>query len=648
MSREYKKRNKEYWESRSNPPKQGITLFKGETAYASSVGGSDVTPQRVNRNFSNKTSVSNRFKFLDSGILPYVSGDENGNINCSEAIELSQKAWANIPIVRNTIETQVEFSNTKIKLRAKNKKLKAFFQEWLKIIDVESLADVFYREIFRSGNVFLYKIRGNVNEEVDDYLRAESYKVSLKNRKIPIKYQLLNPTYISALGDYAGNYSYSKILTAPEIRRLRNSRDAKSKLILKDLGLSEDKNSFSVSSRYLMPLDGERLIPILYQKQDYEPFSIPPLWPILDDIELKLIFKYADKITAQTVEQIILKVTAGAEPDKGGVDPNVMKTLEGIFAEDKVRRTLVADYTTKAEFIIPDLNKVLGSSKYEAVNRDIREGLQSLVSSGQEKFSNQMAQIKVFLQRLKGARRKFKSFLESEMKMIAKDLGLQGAPEIVFEEIDLKDEVQMLRAYNRLIELGVLTGQDALEVYKDGILPSKEENLESQREYLKHRKEGLFLPQMQSVNDRSGNDAKNQKTHTLTEGRPDGTGHEKDNKDPERVMASNEDEEKPISAKALAEVTNRYFELVEASKALAKKKYKRKKLNKDQISVCESLVANIVSTNPYDKWEEQLHSFYEKGDLNIDNEVSNAITKTEIDLEILNRDAALVYHSKCI
>ena len=53
--------------------------------------------------------------------------------------------------------------------------------------------------------------------------------------------------------------------------------------------------------------------------------------------------------------------------------------MQSLFANESIGRVLVSDYTTKAEFIIPDLNRVLGPEKYQIVDQDIKEALQNVV-----------------------------------------------------------------------------------------------------------------------------------------------------------------------------------------------------------------------------------------------------------------------------
>ncbi len=62
------------------------------------------TSTRINR--SSVTTPLNKFSQIRAGLLPYeISSD---GINVREAIELCQKAYANVPIFRNTIDMMSE------------------------------------------------------------------------------------------------------------------------------------------------------------------------------------------------------------------------------------------------------------------------------------------------------------------------------------------------------------------------------------------------------------------------------------------------------------------------------------------------------------------------------------------------------------
>ena len=123
-----------------------------------------------------------------------------------------------------------------------------------------------------------------------------------------------------------------------------------------------------LSTPFYYKLDNAKLSYVFYKKQDYEPFAIPFGFPVLDDINAKLELKKMDQSITRTVENVILLITMGADPEKGGVNPNNMAAMQNLFKNESVGRVLVSDYTTKAEFVIPELNLVLGPEKYQILN----------------------------------------------------------------------------------------------------------------------------------------------------------------------------------------------------------------------------------------------------------------------------------------
>ena len=98
---------------------------------------------------------------------------------------------------------------------------------------------------------------------------------------------------------------------------------------------------------------------------------------------------------ARTMQQAILLVTMGTEPEKGGVNQKNLAAMQELFQNESVGRVLIADYTTDAKFVIPNIGNLLGPEKYEIVDRDIQIGLQNILV-GDEKFANQAIKTEVF------------------------------------------------------------------------------------------------------------------------------------------------------------------------------------------------------------------------------------------------------------
>ena len=90
-------------------------------------------------------------------------------------------------------------------------------------------------------------------------------------------------------------------------------------------------------------LDPKKLSYSFYKKQDYEPFAIPFGFPVLEDINAKLELKKMDQAITRTVENVILLITMGTEPDKGGINAHNLSAMQTLFRNESVGRVLVSD-----------------------------------------------------------------------------------------------------------------------------------------------------------------------------------------------------------------------------------------------------------------------------------------------------------------
>jgi len=142
---------------------------------------------------------------------------------------------------------------------------------------------------------------------------------------------------------------------------------------------------------------------------------------------------------------------------------------------------------------LPDLKKVLGPEKYTILNQDIREGLQNIIV-GEEKYGNTQAKINVFLDKLREARNSFLEFLQAEIKRVSKVMGFRQTPVAMFTDISLQDNTELMRVANRLAELGILTPQELMRVFKRGEFPDDDEIGLEQEQYLKDRKDSKWMP----------------------------------------------------------------------------------------------------------------------------------------------------------
>jgi len=587
------------------------------------------------RNVSGTIERTDRFTNIDKGLIPFKYSNYVKNLSTldvKDAVVLCQKAYYNVAIFRNTIDLMTEFSSSPIYLTGGSQKSKEFFEAYFKKINLASFQDQFFREYYRSGNVFIYRFDTALSSE--QVLRVtQTFGSKLKSLaedgsiKLPARYTVINPADVYAGGtvNYASNIYY-KLLSDYELERLRSPKTDED-LEVYD-GLPEDvkeKIANKGNSYILVPLEKNKMVAVFYKKQDYEPLSVPMGFPVLDDINWKLEMKKMDMAITRTMQQAILLVTLGTEPDKGGINPKNLQAMQALFENQSVGRVLIADYTTKAQFVIPEIGNLIGPEKYEVVDRDIQIGLNNILI-GNEKFANQSIKVQVFVERLKQAREVFlNEFLIPEIRRMSKNLGFKNFPTPVFEEMNLKDDVQYSRIYNRLVELGILTPSEGLQAIESGRLPTEQESETSQRKFRDLKQEGLYQPII-------GGGAQ--------AGRPQGTGTPQSTKNVKPIGSNATFSVIKIKDNILASQT-----LEEEVKSSLRKKLGVKKLSAQQKDSAEKITEIIIANEQPDKWVEVIGNY-------IDNPIDKNVPQvTEIqDIasthQITNYLASLLYHSK--
>jgi hypothetical protein len=295
----------------------------------------------------------------------------------------------------------------------------------------------------------------------------------------------------------------------------------------------------------------------------------------------------------RTVENVILMITMGAEPDKGGINPNNVRAMQKLFQNESVGRVLVSDYTTKADFVIPDINKVVGPSKYEVINQDIKEGLQNIILND-DKYNGAQIKARVFLDRLKEAREAFiQDFLQPEIRRISKDLGFRQYPTVKFKDIDLRDEVQLMRVSTRLMELGILTAEQGMTLFHTGRFPKPDELEQAQEKFVGQRERGYFNPIVGGapmIDEEEMNKPKVQPTNGMP-GRPEGS-------------------EDQFSR---ANIQGTIYE-IENLRSLAfdnlrdKLKVDKKGFSKEQEKMVDKLCESVVCSTEKENWSDQIIS----------------------------------------
>jgi hypothetical protein len=650
MSKRGYNKKSAYWDKFEQEAQSSITknhqidcepALMGEPFYVSTASTKAMsvsrgsTLSRINR--SAIAPTIDRFSSIRGGSLPYNYAMDGVHIR--EAIELCQKAYATVSVFRNAVDIMAEFANTDIFLEGGTKKSRDFFYEWFKKINLNNLKDQYFREYYRSGNIFLYRIDGKF--EIADFMQLLTNLETNgeTNNSIPLRYILLNPfDVVAKRSSTFATGVYEKVLSEYELARLQNPSTDADRQILKgfppDVQKQIKKGAYTTDGLKI-ELDSQKLSFSFYKKQDYEPFAIPFGYPVLEDINAKIELKKMDQAITRTIENVILLITMGAEPDKGGINERNLTAMQNLFRNESVGRVLVSDYTTKAEFVIPDLNRVLGPEKYKVLNEDIKQGLQNIVM-GEEKFSSTQVKAQIFIDRLKESRTAFvNDFLQGEIKRVAKNLGFRSYPQAVFKDIDMRDEIQLMRVSTRLMELGILTPQQGVEMFHTGRFPDPEDIAPAQEEFVSQRAKGYYNPIVGGVPVISAPESDSPAINKTTKspGRPEGT---------TGIPLTNA----AYSRKSIESTIGSLEKLRASAKEAMKQKMGIKRFNKNHEGMIDQMCEAVACSTDLKNWNEKIvscvNNVEEIANLHVLDEVLNIATEYELD----TYSASVLYHSK--
>ena len=650
MPRKYTKRS-EYWEKfkTTEEPLENLINSQAEEFAPELIGDSVYESVQANRlseptqrttKRNNRITINptkNRFQNIKDGLLPFEYSKDS--VSVKEAIELCQKAYFNVASFRSTIDLLSEFADSDFYLQGGSQKSKNFINAWFKRIKMHNLKAQYFREYYRSGNVFFYRIDGVLPLKNSQKV-LEAYGASSRS-KVPIKYLVINPTDVATKGSVSfTDYSYFKVLTPFEIARLKSPQTEHEQELFDSLPEDVQKrikaSPSATSERVYIELNADLLHPIFAKKQDYEPMAVPSGFSVLDDLNKKIELKKIDQAISRSIENVVLLVTMGAEPDKGGVNHKNLAAMQQIFRNQSVGRVLVSDYTTKADFIIPDLRKVVGPEKYEILNKDIEEGLQNILI-GDSKYSEAKIKMKVFFQRLEESRNLFlNEFINPEIRRICKNAGLRSWPEMKFVKNDTIDDENLTKLTTRLMELGVITPEQGMKIVATGEFPDPKEMTPAQDKFKEEREKGHYMPLVNSVNlfdqgEETGADPEPkdaQKPISPSGGRPMGVSNSK-----------------VFSKKNIIAATRQVneFELRAFREFASKFGLKRVSKNKKELvsRACES----IIVAKDHSQWDEALGDVVNDLDSLASLGIHDDILKLGAEHQLDDLSSAILYHS---
>jgi len=398
-------------------------------------------------------------------------------------IKMCMDAYDKVGIIRNVIDLMGDFGSQGIDIIHENKSVETFYKQWFKKVDGKERSERFLNNLYRTGNVIIYRSTAKITPAVTKYIKsmAADIKVNVpkfEDKTIPWRYNFFNPVSVDAkdgkLNILFGRKDYQITSTS----FIDNFRDGTIPAQFLDTLPPDVKNKIK-NGEQKIPLDPERLSLFFYKKDDWMEWANPMIYAILDDIIMLEKMRLADLSALDGAISNIRLWTLG------NLEYKILPTKAGI---NKLRDVLSSNAGGGTMELVwgPELTytesnsqvyKFLGSEKYTSVLNSIYAGLgvpptlTGLAGNGGG-FTNNFISLKTLVERLQYGRELLAKFWEKEIEIVRQAMGFRKPAYIQFDQMSLSDEATEKNLLIQLADRDIISHETVLQRFKE--IPSIE------------------------------------------------------------------------------------------------------------------------------------------------------------------------------
>jgi hypothetical protein len=365
--------------------------------------------------------------------------------------------------------------------------IKDFFDNWGLDIGFDKTVDDIFFDFFRAGLVRTYKIVGKYEPDINFLSTQPKVTATTKSANgkesalaknrfskshIPIRYTILNPTMVTIKGSlmFGQTATFLKKEAGEEIKVLlemppKDLSDFQKKVI-KNLPAGFKS---AVLGGDDIPLDPNLIGEVDYRRMPYERYPIPRGARAFEAVEFKDELRKADYSTLDGITNYILLIKVGNDNFPVQKQETLERAAE-LFETVSKSYKVVWNHTLNVEKVTsPEIGEVLGQDKYVQVNEDItgavgmvRALIDGLGSSNAEAYK---LAVKSVIEEINYARRQVARWIYKEYREVAKAQGFDRIPKVRFDDMALRDEIQMMALYQGMIDRRIIsyrTGQKLL------------------------------------------------------------------------------------------------------------------------------------------------------------------------------------------
>jgi len=457
-------------------------------------------PEICSFSHGNRASASSSDVRLKSGFNRWDTDrwrpEDRTPTSHSEIVSLCQSVYKKNGLIRNIIDLMSDFASEGLDLRHPVKSQERFYKEWAKRVNLESRANDFMKYLMRDASVIIRRKTAIIKKSfVKDMSKAGYYNTEpvderkfneqpevigpdntkINKREIPWSYIFLSPSMIEkiggAIGKYFGSQSLAMRISTELSQSITNPKTKAEKDFVKKLP-AEIVQAVKRGSK-LIALDPNKIYIDYYKKDDWEDWGTPFLMGIIEEILLKDKMKQADMAALDGVVNAVRLWKLGNSDKQIFPTPAAINKLINILQHNAGGGVMDLVWDDMIDFKIdyPPIDKILGSAKYESVNKDIIRGLgipDSLIGGGESSGGNAQTifvQLKTLVERLEYVRLKCITWIENELQLVADAMGFNRTPTIAFQNLSLKDETAEKQLIIQLLDRNIVSVETVQKVF---------------------------------------------------------------------------------------------------------------------------------------------------------------------------------------
>lgn len=402
-----------------------------------------------------------------------------------EVVHACRSVYLRLGVCRNVIDMMTDFATEDLRIVHPDKKQEAFFKVWMSKVKLKDAVDEFVRHFLVDGNVVVKRITAKLPKPTENQWRtqaAEPEKIYVEDttskREIPWKYTFLNVAALEWVGGDITKISGERQLgfyPSSKLRKtLNDANDPFQKNAIDKMPL-EIKDALKRNDSGMVLLDMDKLYVAHNKKDSWEDWAPPFLYSVLQDVGFRDKLRQAEISALDGVINVIRLWKLGDH--KEGILPNsaVINKLVGILDTNTGGGAIdiVWDSMIDMKEYYPPIDQILGSEKYDQVNRDILIGLgvpEVLIGGEGGNFSNSFIQLKTLVEKLEYVRNRVIEWLTEEVRVVCEAMGIVVPPKVKFKKMSLEDEETTKQLIVNLLDRGIISAEAVLDIYGEDFM----------------------------------------------------------------------------------------------------------------------------------------------------------------------------------